>query len=100
MSRVPVCGTVPGAVILHHVSVSLLLQAAVQHLQDQTEAPVHGMEVGLDEDGGEAVTEQRLLHQGAQQVLLLGQQLQTQVGRPPYPGDRHSHEVEEEHNVN
>lgn len=90
---VPVGGCVPapsgfsGPVVvvhLHHFTVALLLHADSQDLEHQAQPPVHGLQVGLDEDGVEAVMQQGLLHQTTQLVLLLGEQLQTQVGRLPH----------------
>lgn len=65
---------------------TLFLYAARQDLQHQAEPAVQGVQVRPDEDRGQSVPEEGLLHQGAQLVLLLGQQLQTQVGRCLQPG--------------
>lgn len=72
MAIAPVAGFVAGEVVLHDVSVTFFLYAAGQDLQHQPEPPVHGLEVGLDEEGGEAIAEQRLLHDGAELVFLFG----------------------------
>lgn len=42
----------------------------------------------LDEDGREAVPHQGLCHEHRQLVFFLSQQLQSQVGRLPYPAER------------
>lgn len=68
-------------IVLHHTAVALLLDAVSQHLQHEAQAAVHGLQVGLDEDGGQRVSLQRLLHQTAQLVFLFSQQLQPRVSR-------------------
>lgn len=80
-------GRVPDQVLLHHVDVALLLHAASHHLQDEPQPAVHGAEVRLDEDRGQAVPQQRLLHQEAQLVLLFRKKLEAQVRGPPDPAD-------------
>lgn len=55
---------------------------------DLAQSSVHGIQVWLDEDGTEAVPHKRLSHEHGQLVLFLSQQLQTQVGRLPYPAQR------------
>lgn len=86
----PVAGAPVGGcvdqIFLHNVNVTFFLYAAREDLQHQPEPAVQGVEVTLDEDRGQSVTEQRLLHQGAQLVLLFGQQLETQVSGFPHPG--------------
>lgn len=51
------------------------------------QSSIHGVQVRLDEDGTEAVSHEGFSHEHGQLVLLLSQQLQTQVGRPPYPAE-------------
>lgn len=72
MARAPVAGFVSGQVFLNNISIAFFLDAAGQDLQHQLESTVHGLQVGLDEEGGEAIAEQRFLHYGAQLVFLLG----------------------------
>lgn len=81
----PVSGRVPRKVLLHNVNIAFFIYAARQNLQNQPEPPIHGKQVRLDQDRGQAVSQQRLLHQGTQLVLLFGQQLQTQVSGLPDP---------------
>jgi len=83
----PVGGRVPDDIFVHHVTVTFFLYAACQDLQNPPEPAVHGLEVALEEDRGQSVPDQGLLHQGAQLVLLFGQQLETQVRRFPHPGE-------------
>lgn len=87
VTQAPVGGRVPNQVLLHNIDVAFFLDAASQDFQHQSEPAVHCLKVRLDEDGGQSVTEQRLLHQGAQLVVLFGQQLETQVGGFSQPGD-------------
>lgn len=68
-------------IILHHTAVALLLDTVSQHLQHEAQTAVHCLQVGLDEDGGQRVSLQWLLHEKAQLVFLFSQQLQTQVSR-------------------
>lgn len=93
VTRAPVGGRVPDQVLLHDIDVAFLLDAACQDLQHPSEPAVHCVEVRLDEDGGQSVAEQRLLHQGAQLVVLFGQQLETQVGGFSHPGDERLRQI-------
>lgn len=74
-------------VVLHHAAEPVPLHAVPDGLQHDTEPPVQGLQVRLVQHRCHLVPPQRLGHQQAQLVLLLGQELQTQVGRLPDPGE-------------
>lgn len=87
VASAPVGGRVSNEVFLHNINIAFFVYAACQDLQHQPEPAVHGLEVRLDEDRWQAVTQQRLLHQGAQLVLLFGQELETHISGLFHSGD-------------